>query len=999
MADNFILSPLAEKICEANEGCPLLGNRFVRKQVPTEVHRGGQNKQGMGVDVMFIAEAPGRVENDVGRPVVGGTGKILRQLVCKLNDGTERGVAYGNIVRCRPVQNDDPRKDRSPTPKEVAHCRQNILSDIMKIKPAYIVLLGGSAAIGLAVDKRTGQPIDPHSKVFNLRGKEVVVKTPDGESYPAIVTFHFAFVSRAPGMGGVFEEDIARAFYRARKIVPDYSRRGEKVVVVNTVDRVFQLLKHMATKLTSDQIVALDYETASLQRVGNKILTVGFAYGPDKAFVIPYKHPGSPWSGKEFREVKGLLQRFFTTRNAPFRSLVAHNLKFECAVTLDEFGVPLWNLPLEDTMLRAHALNENRKGAVQDAFTLKTLSDEWLGFKGYYDEDIAPVIKLLKTKGHTLEEVDLEAVCEYNGMDCYVTWRLHDMQERVAQQQKYREKLKQLGLNMHGPVSMFAAVLERNGIRANKEHLRWLMAKDSPIVGRIAKIEEDLKERDTVKQANRLLLQQVKKTRGMAGIWGSQVKEPWLFHINKPPSQKALFVDVLHLSTQITQKTHRPKIDKAFYKEHKGVTEVDLAAEWKALDKLRGTYIESPYKMLQNSPEMRDGRIRASFHFHVTATGRTSSSDPNMQNIPKGKTVNALAVKRVYTVDPIHWMVCVDYSQAEVRWLAQVTGDPMLKKAFEAVAAVQKAYLENPTEENRIRMLQEGDFHRQTASQIFNKPPHEISDAERGASKQIVFGIIYGMSVFGISEALHISLKEAENYQEKFLNQFPRARKWLYWIEKHGFEKGYIESPIGRRRHLVSGFVATDDNQFFEIDGKRFSSDIGKYRSYEDRVCRNAPIQAIASDTNLMACIAIQKYIELHKKPWRLLNIVHDSIIAEIPQAEVEAYMKVANDIMVDPDLMKSFGFTMSIPFVVDFSIGPNWADQINVDIQEKYTVKCPECKTERQETAFPKNKRCEECGSKEVDVELKSGPVKKVLSYLDWWQRRQQQQTTQATA
>jgi len=990
MDENFILSPLAEETCEASNGCPLLGNRFVRKQVPTEVHRGGQNKKGMGVDVMFIAEAPGRVENEVGRPVIGGTGKILRQLVDKLNGGTERGVAYGNIVRCRPVQDDDPRKDRAPTTKEVVHCRRNILHDIMKIKPAYIVLLGGSSAVGLASNKSTGEPIDPNSKVFQLRGKEVVVKTPDGESYPAIVTFHFAFVSRTPKMGGVFEEDIARAFYRARGIVPDYSKRGDKVVMVNTVERVFKLLKYMATKLTKEQIVAFDYEAAGLDRIDNKIITVGFAYGPDKAFVIPYKHPESPWTGKELREVRALLRKFFTTRNAPFRALVAHNLKFECALTLDEFGVSLWNLPLEDTMLRAHALNENRKGVVQSPFGLKTLSDEWLGFKGYYDEDIVPMRKLIKMKGHTLEEGPIEQVCEYNGMDCYVTWRLHDMQDRIAHQQKYRSTLKQLGLNMHGPVSMFAARMEHNGIRADKEQLRYLMAKDSPIVGRIAKIEEDFASRDTVKEANKLLLQQVKRTRGMAGIWGNQAKDPWLFHINKTASQKALFVDVLHLPTQVTPKSNQPKIDKTFYKENKGVAEVDLASEWAALDKLRGTYIESPYKMLQTSPEMRDGRIRAAFNFHKTTTGRTSSSDPNMQNIPKGKTVNALAVKRVYTVEARHLMVCVDYSQAEVRWLAQVTGDPLLKKAFEAVAQVQKAYLENPTEENRIRMLQEGDFHRQTASQIFDKPAHEITDDERSASKAIVFGIIYGMSVFGIAEALKISFKEAENYQEKFLNQFPKARKWLYWIEKHGFDKGYVESAIGRRRHLVSGFVSTDDNQFFDVNGKRVITDIGKYKGYEDRVCRNAPIQAIASDTNLMACIAIQRYIEEHQRPWRLLNIVHDSIIAEIPRDDVEDYMKVSDRIMVDPHLMKPFGLTMSIPFVVDFSIGPNWADQINVDIQEKYSVNCPECKKERKETAYPKNKRCEECGCKEVEVQLKSGPLPKVLSYWDWWQRKQ---------
>jgi uracil-DNA glycosylase family 4 len=983
MPDDYILSPVAKKHCR-ELSCPLLENRFVRKQVPTEVHRGGTNQRGMGVDVMFIAEAPGRIENDLGRPVIGGTGKILRQLVRKLNNDTENGVAYGNIVRCRPVQEDDPRKDRSPTPEESKCCRNLILSDIMKIKPAHIVLLGRSAVSALSIDKRTREPVANDAKIFNLRGMNFVVQTPDGEEYPAIATFHFAFISRSPGMGGVFESDVARAFYSARNVLPDYSARGKPVTIVDTVDRVRKLLKHMVTGLDKKTIVAMDYETTHLYRVNNEVLTIGFAFSPDKAYVIPYRHPESPWSPNEFKEVRRLLRKFFTSKKVSFRSLTAHNLKFECAITLDEFGVSLWNLPLEDTMLRAHGLNENRKGVMQSPFGLKQLSDELLGFKGYYEKDILPVLYLRNHRQKTLKEAQIGPLCEYNGMDCYVTFRVHDVQERIAAEEGYVKDLQRLGLYMHGQESMFGAIMERNGIKVSKKILRYLMSKGSPIVGRLFAIEDELRGLSTVQQANRDLLKRVDRTRGMVGIWGKQAENPWLFHINKPDSQKALFVDILHLSTQTTKKTNRPKIDNGFYKEHKGVHEVDLASEWKSLDKLRGTYVESIYTMLQHGPEMRDGRIRAYFNFHIVRTGRTSSSEPNMQNIPKGKTETALAVKRVYTVEPGNLMVCADYSQAEVRWLAQITGDPLMRKAFEAVAKVQKAYLDNPTEKNRRRMLEEGDFHRQMASQIFSKPAHKVTDLERGASKALVFGIIYGMSIFGISETLKISLREAEDFQDKFLSQFPTARKWLNDVEKNGFKNGYVASPIGRRRHLVSGFVVTDDNEYYEVNGKKFSTDVGKFRAYEDRVCRNAPIQSIASDTNIMACIKLQKYIERHNRTWLLLNIVHDSIIVEVPRDEVFEYVEVANRIMTDPDLMKQFGVRMSIPFVADFSIGHNWADQVAIDIQEKYVVKCMECKKERDETSYPKNKRCEECGSTSIDIELKSAPLEKALKYCD---------------
>jgi uracil-DNA glycosylase family 4 len=978
----YILSPRAEETCLR---CPLAGSRYVKQQVTTEVHSRQQISDGtMGVDVMFIAEAPGKVENQRGRPVIGGTGLILRQLVTKLN-GSEEGVAYGNIVRCRPANEEDPRKDRPPTQRESSACKSNILNDIMRIRPKRIVLLGKSAAAGLALHADSLKPVSPDTSIFKLRGKDYVIQTPDGSRFPTTITYHFAFIARSPTHAGVFEEDINKMFLRARGALRDYSQRGHPVEMVTEVDRLESLLHHMVTGLGPDQVIGMDYETVSTSRIGNDMLTVGFAFDPNKAYVVPYQHPESPWSGVEFQQVKKLLTKFFSTRDVSFRSMVCHNLKFECAITLDTFGVSLWNLPLEDTMLRAHALNENRKAAIGGAFGLKALSDEWLGFQGYYADDIAPVVAM-RNKG-ALRDAPIGPLCEYNGMDCYVTWRLHHYQECLAQQDGYADTLRRLGLTLHGPVSMFAAHMERNGIRADKEQLRGLMRRDSPIVGRQADIEGELHSMDSVKTANQVMLRSNVRTRGMRGIWGGAQKDPWLFHINKPDAKKALFMDTLHLSAKTTAKG-KPSFDKGFYGENKEVREVQLISEWTALDKLRGTYVDSIFKMLQTNPDMRDGRVRANFNFHTTATSRTSSDRPNMQNIPKGKTPTALAVKSVYAVDPGNLMICADYSQAEVRWLAQITGDPFLKKAFEAVAAVQQAYIDNPTPENFERLMKEGDFHRQTAAIILQKPAQDITDMERGKAKAIVFGLIYGMSVFGLAERLKITKEEAQAFQDTFLNQFPQAREWLSYIEGAGLKQGYVESPIGRRRHLSSGFLINDDNQFFEFQdaqggNRRTPTEIGKRKSYEDRVCRNAPIQSIASDTNLMACINIQRYIEDHNKPWRLINIVHDSIIAEVPWEDTREYVEVINRIMVDPELFKAFGVSMTIPFVADFTLGPNWGEQVDVGIDSKYGVVCNDCSKDRKETEWPQNKRCEECGSTNVTVELRKGPLDLVLRYL----------------
>lgn len=968
-AVRFKLTPPAKKTCET---CPLRKSPSVKQQVTTEVHS-------KNIDVMFIAEGPGQVENEYGRPAVGPSGQILRRVVRQLNDGTEKNVAYGNIVRCRPTQPDNPTKDRAPIDREVAACKPNIFNDIERLNPKYIVLCGKSAAAGLALNAITKEPIDPSKAIMSMRGIDHVVRTPSGKEYPAIITYHFAYVIRNPISGSIFREDIARAFFRTRGNVVDYSPRGKPARILTSVKEVKQYLGFLVKRQDDNTIIAMDYETMSNTRIDNKILVIGFAHKNDHGVVIPYQHPESPWTREEFVKVKALLQKFFRAKQVSYQSLVAHNAKFESAITLDQLGVYLGDVPVEDTMLRAHALNENRKTALGRAFGLKDLSDEWLGFKGYADPDILPIVKL-RNQGR-LDEAPIKELCEYNAMDCYVTRRLYDFEDRMAEAEDYKDTLRDLGLYMHGPMSAYASVMERNGIRVNKEQIRFLMTDKSPILRRQREIERDLYRMASVQEANKLLLAAEKKIRGMQGIWGAQDKKtPWLFHLNKQKAKEALYIAVLGLKTKET-KTKRPSFDKSFYEKNKGIPEVDLLAEWVALDKLRGTYIEGIYKLLQSHPDMKDGRVRARYNFHLTATSRTSSDSPNMQNIPKGKTPTARSIKALYITDEGNVMVCADYSQAEVRWLAEITGDEKLISAFENVARVQAAFLEDPSPENRLKLLAEGDFHRQTAAQILGKPPQDITDDERGAAKAIVFGLVYGMSSYGLASRLGISQAEAVTYQNKFLNQFPKAREWLERVEGEGFVQGFVESPIGRRRHLVSNYVDGDRRR----GPSDFATPSEKYRSYEDRVCRNAPIQSIASDTNLMACIQVQDYINKNNKSWRLINIVHDSIIAEIPYPEVEEYIKIVDKIMIDPDIFEVFGIKMRVPFKADFTIGPNWGDQIDIEVIEKYSVRCAKCGETRAEASFPKNKRCEDCGSTNVEVLINKGPLSKVMRFLSF--------------
>jgi uracil-DNA glycosylase family 4 len=998
----YLLTPQVEQSkCRDCSLCSYYGGN--REQVPTE-------SWGRDVDVMFIAEAPGENEHRQKRPVVGLTGQLLRRAVCAIN-GSEERVAYGNAVRCRPPDNKlDPVKDA------VTECRPNILADIDRIKPRQIVLCGLPSSRSLAHYPESGEPVDAAETLSGLRGMDYLVKTPKGE-YPAIVTYHPSAVNRQPGLGAIFHEDIERAFLRSQDDF-DFSSRGKPVRIIETVDEVHDFLQHMVKNLDKSDVVCLDYETETNKRMHNRILTVGFAYGPNRGVVIPYRHPESPFTGKELKEVRGLIAKFFTTENVSFGTLTAHNTVFEAHATENEFGVKLDYFPIEDTMLRAHGIAENRKsityrspswrrGKKPSPFSLKVLADEWLGFFHYHDPDIKPIVDL-RNEGR-LMEAPLKGLCEYNGMDCYVGVRLYQYQEILARQHNYLEELTRLGRNHHGPGTIVVTHLERSGMRVDKEQLRYLISDDSKVIVRMNEIEDRLRHMDTVQEANDILIAgQREKRRSvdsgspkMKSIWGTTRKGPWLFHPEKRESHAALFLDVLELKTKAyTKKTRLPKFDKEFLKNNLGTPEVALIQEWKQLRHLRSNFLDKIYTMVQNDPDMKDGRVRGFFKLSGTATGRLSAAEPNLQQVPGKYSKASAEIKRLYICDPGNVMVCADYSQAEVRWLSQITGDEKLINAYSKALDIRKRYLANPTSELRHKAKYGGgDFHRQTASQIFQKPIDKVTNEERGKSKAIVFGLVYGMSSYGLAMRLGITKKEAEDYMEMFFKQFPGAEEWLEWIENDGFERGYVESPIGRRRHMASHFMWTEksgtrlvrykDNRTDTWMDKEVATDIGKYRSYEDRICRNSPIQSIASDMNLRACYNLIRYADDHELDWRLVNIVHDSIIAEVPFSDVEHYCKAAREIMTDPEIFSDFGVKLKVPFVADFSIGVNWGDQINLDPLSEFELVCKmrDCGVSRAVESYkPKNRRCEKCSARgeDVFVRLTEGSLSTALSYLD---------------
>jgi len=984
----FRMTPRAQATC-AN--CPLASGPGVLRQVTTEV-------RGQEIDVLFISDAPGAYENEIGRPVASKIAQILRRLVVELL-GQDANVAYSTAVRCRPCVKDDTSKERKPTGAEMAACRPNLLADIDRIKPKQIVICGDVAAKGIA-RRSNGDPVDPKAPITALRGQDFIVTTPAGLIVPATVTYGYSFVYRTPEVAQVFRDDVIKAVLRAQGKVPDYSQRG-KVTVLDTVAKLRKFQTKLAS-LTQDDVVVIDYETDSNTRINNPILCIGFAYGPDRGFVIPFQHPESPWSGEEFKEITGICAEILGDPAPPYSALVAHNFSFEQHITRDTFGFRL-KLPTEDTLLRAHAINpdktkaakkkdddvenksKGKKTAEDGPFTLKTLVKEWLGFYHYDDPDIAPIVEL-RNQGK-LAQAPFKGLADYNGMDCYTTYRLYRYEEIKAGIDDYDKLLVNLGKNLHHAATTVLVEMERNGIRIDKEYVRDLIDDDAKIASRMREIEAEFYALDSVKEANRLLTQEKFGTGG--GLWGNK-RESWLFSLNRPESKRALYFDVLQLvPAAISRKTQLPSVGKALFDQYAGIQEIDLFAEWSVLAKLQGTYLLGPngvYSCLQNDPDARDGRVRTHFRAGGTITGRISATKPNVLNVPKKgedgkKNASASLIKKMYICDPGNVMIISDYSQAEVRWLAELTQDPDLLGAFQKVWDIRAECLKNPTKEAIAKLSEEGDFHKHTASMIFGVPVSAVTKTQRSSSKSIMFGLVYGMTIDGLANRLKVTKKEAEKFIEKFFQRFPKAKAALDAMEVRGFQRGYIESPTGRRKRTSSGLVIGPDLNNLQYEARHLKS----FKAHEDRVARNMPIQGIASDMNLLACYAILRYKEKHGLDWRLINSVYDSIMLETPFAQARHCIETVQKIMESPKLFKPFGFAPTVRFFAEVSVGMNWADQLDVTSgKEVWKVKCKSCGKTREESSKPTDPRCWECGEKKVSRKLEQGTIDMVLNSLD---------------
>jgi uracil-DNA glycosylase family 4 len=309
--------------------------------------------------------------------------------------------------------------------------------------------------------------------------------------------------------------------------------------------------------------------------------------------------------------------------------------------------------------------------------------------------------------------------------------------------------------------------------------------------------------------------------------------------------------------------------------------------------------------------------------------------NPNLQQIPKGKNEAAKTLKSVFRPNcvpgsqDLRVIVSCDLSQAEVRWLAEISGETVLRDMYVKRAEMLDLYSRKPSEALAKRIKDECDLHRSTAAEMEGVAIRDVTDGQRGDAKTITFGNIYGQTEYGLAAQLGCSEEEAKKKLARWMGRFLRARDWFDTTEDHAKKYGWVESPMGRRRHLDALLLGADIRE-------------GSAMGHLLRVSRNAPIQSVASDMNVWIAIKIQRYIDLHKKPWLLLALVHDAIIAEIPIDSVLDYVKTVKAIGESPKLLNPFGIKkLWVPHELEFEVGFNYGEtkKLTTSVMEQEQV------------------------------------------------------------
>ena len=586
--------------------------------------------------------------------------------------------------------------------------------------------------------------------------------------------------------------------------------------------------RQLLATLQSAALVAFDTETTSLDYMQAELVGMSFAVAPGKAWYLPVGHDylGAP----EQLPLADVLTRLKPWLEDPQAAKVGQNLKYDKSV-LARYDIELQGIEF-DTMLESYTLN-----SVAGRHDMDSLSERHLQHQPIAFEDIAGK----GSKQLTFNQIELEKAAEYAAEDADVTLQLHLAMWPLLQQ---AEGPAQVFRDIEMPLLSVLSRLERNGVLIDAT----LLGKQSEyLAGRINELEA---------QAHQV-----------AGK---------VFNLSSPKQLQEILFDEQKLPVLKKTPTGVPSTAEDVLVELAQQYELPrVIIEHRSLTKLKSTYTDK----LPNSINPRTGRVHTSYHQAVAATGRLSSTEPNLQNIPI-RTEEGRRIRQAFIAPAGKKILALDYSQIELRIMAHLSQDRALLDAF----------------------AQGRDIHRATAAEVFGVPLEQVSSEQRRRAKAVNFGLIYGMSAFGLAQQLDISRGEAQHYVDTYFARFPGVLTYMERTRQQAHELGYVETLFGRRLYLP------------EIQSKNMGR-----RKGAERAAINAPMQGTAADIIKRAMLSVDAYLQ-RQDPAGILMImqVHDELVFEVSEAELPRHQAAL--VLLMQDAVK-----LDVPLLVEAGSGDNW--------------------------------------------------------------------------
>ncbi len=580
-------------------------------------------------------------------------------------------------------------------------------------------------------------------------------------------------------------------------------------------------------QLESAPLFAFDTETTSLDYMEAELVGVSFAVEAGSAAYVPVGHTYIGAPQQLARDL--VLKRLRPLLEDPKRSKVGQNLKYDMSV-LARCGIELRGI-LSDTMLESYVLDSTATRHDMDSLALK-----YLGLKTTSFDDVAG-----KGAGQLcFNQVALELAAPYAAEDADISLRLHQhLGPKVAAEPDLQKVLRELEI----PLISVLSRIERNGTLVSKH----LLTKQSSELG----------------QQLQLLEQEAYKLAGEE------------FNVGSPKQLAAILFDKLGLPViKKTQKGAPSTAEEVLQELALDYPLPRIITEYRGLAKLKSTYTDKLPLMVNPNT----GRIHTSYHQAVTATGRLSSANPNLQNIPV-RSEQGRRIRQAFIAPQGYRILAADYSQIELRIMAHLSGDEGLCAAFA-----------------------EGlDIHRATAAEVFAEPLDRVTSEQRRSAKAINFGLIYGMSAFGLARQLNLDRKQAQQYMDLYFERYPGVKGYMEATRELARERGYVQTLFGRRLYLP------------EINSRN-----GMRRQAAERAAINAPMQGSAADIIKRAMIDLDQWLLSSGIDAKMIMQVHDELVLEVAEAALDETLLQVKSLM-------SQAANLRVPLIVDTGIGENW--------------------------------------------------------------------------